>query len=209
MDEVIIPEKVIIKYVIGRAIPKPESGQNTDGMVHSDFLKQITFARMGDYLYLKERYDADGNMIKDHPFNNPVYKGAKVVVGGDDFGGGSSREHAAQAFRRYEGDGIDAIIAVSLAEIFAGNCASLGIVGVTVSSEDVEELARYVQQKPSTELCIDLTDKVIRYDGNEMPFDIPEGRRQAFLTGTWDPMLILLQNEVDEVASELPYLRFM
>ncbi len=205
MDDIIIPESVI-RDVKGAAIPKPENDQNTDDIVPARYLKEITFENMGNYAYYDERF-IDGKPVEEHPFNNPDYNGANILIGGANFGCGSSREHAPQALHRY---GIDVIIAESFAEIFAGNCASLGIVGVTVSSEYVAELADYVQRKPSTDFYIDLTEKVIRYDNNEIPFDIPEGTRRAFLTGTWDAVSILLQNEdeVDEVASKLPYLRF-
>ncbi len=205
MDDVIIPERVI-KYVKGTAIPKPENDQNTDDIVPARYLKEITFKNMGNYAYYDERF-IDGKPVEEHPFNNPVYNGAKVLIAGANFGCGSSREHAPQALHRY---GIDVIIAESFAEIFAGNSASLGMVGVTVSPEEIAELAGYVQREPSTEFYIDLTKTVIRYDGNEMLFDIPEGGKNAFLTGTWDAMSILQLNEakVDEVASRLPYFRF-
>ncbi len=205
MDDIIIPESVI-RDVKGAAIPKPENDQNTDDIVPARYLKEITFENMGNYAYYDERF-IDGKPVEEHPFNNPVYNGAKVLIAGANYGCGSSREHAPQALHRY---GIDVVIAESFAEIFAGNSASLGMVGVTVSSKEIAELVDYVQRKPSTEFYIDLTKKVIRYDGNEMLFDIPEGRRKAFLTGTWDAMSILLQNEdeVDEVASGLHYLCF-
>lgn len=205
MDGVIIHDKVI-KYVGGRAIPKPGADQNTDDIVPARYLSEITFENMGDYPYFDERF-VDGEPVEEHPFNNPAYTGANILIAGANYGCGSSREHAPQALHRY---GIDVVIANSFAEIFAGNCASLGMVGVTVSSEDIAELVDYVQREPSTEFCVDLTEKVIRSGGNEVPFEIPEGRRQAFLTGTWDAMAILQQNEagLEEVASKLPYLRF-
>lgn len=229
MDDVIIPERVI-KYVKGTAIPKPENDQNTDDIVPARYLKEITFKNMGNYAYIDERFPKaslsninyfslkdwfalfKGSTVESrkHPFNSKRYDGATILIGGANFGCGSSREHAARAFSGYEDDGIGAIIAESFAEIFFGNCTNLGIVGVTVSSEEIAELAGYVQRKPSTEFYIDLTKKVIGYDGNYIPFDIPEGGRQAFLAGTWDAMALLQQNEaeVEGVVSELPYFRF-
>src|SRR3989344_8528507 len=127
MESLKIQEKAIEK-IVGKAIPKPSNDQNTDDIVPARYLKEITFAKMGNYAYFDERFK-DGKEVKEHVFNQPAHKGAKVLIAGANYGCGSSREHAPQALKRF---GIDAIIAESFAEIFAGNCASLGIVGVTV-----------------------------------------------------------------------------
>ncbi|TKJ17010.1 3-isopropylmalate dehydratase small subunit [Candidatus Woesearchaeota archaeon B3_Woes] len=202
-DKFIIPENQIIELK-GRGIPKPANDQNTDDIVPARYLKEITFANMGDYAYFDERFK-DGKPIEDHPFNDPKYQGATILIGGANYGCGSSREHAPQALHRY---GLNAIIAPSFAEIFAGNCASLGVVGVTVSPQDATELADFVKQEPSTKILLSLADKVIRYDGKSIDLDISEGRRQAFLNGTWDAMTVLQQKEerVKGVIQKLDYL---
>ena len=114
-DKFIIPENQIIE-VNGRGIPKPANDQNTDDIIPARYLKEITFANMGEYAYFDERFK-DGNPVEDHPFNDSKYQGATILIGGANYGCGSSREHAPQALHRY---GVNAIVAPSFAEIFAG-----------------------------------------------------------------------------------------
>lgn len=203
-NKLIIPENQITE-ITGKAVPKPEDDQNTDDIVPARYLKEITFANMGEYVYFDQRFK-DGNPVENHPFNDSKYQGATILIGGANYGCGSSREHAPQALCRY---GIKIIIAPSFAEIFAGNCASLGIVGINVSRENIAELVGAVEQNPSTEFVINLNDKTIRYGDKSITFDIPEGRRQAFLNGTWDAMTILEQSqaEVEKVVEGLEYIR--
>lgn len=207
-------EENVIKNVIGTAIPKPVNDQNTDDIVPARFLKEITFVNMGEYAFFDERYKG-GKEVPEHPFNK--YKGGSILLAGSNFGCGSSREHAPQALQRY---GIKAIIAPSYAEIFAGNCASLGVVGVTVDSDDLEGLVDIVIKDPSTKIEIDLDEKIITYGRDtilpntkaaiKVGFDISEGKRQAFLNGTWDAMTVLQQNEegIQKVEKNLKYLTF-
>ncbi len=205
MSGLIIPENVI-EHVEGRAIPKPEDDQNTDDMVPARYLIEITFRNMGDYLFGDERLK-DRQPIKEHPLNDPRYDEGVIIFGGSNYGCGSSREHAPQATYRY---GVGAVVAESFAEIFAGNSEKIGLVGVTVSGEDLTTLVNQVRKDPSTEFDIDLADKVIRYGNNAVKLDMPEGRRQAFLTGTWDAMAVLQHNEtgIKGIESRLPYLAF-
>lgn len=196
----------MIKSIKGRAVPKPENGQNTDDILPAKFLKEITFSNIGNYLYYYERF-RDETPVPDHPFNKQEYKGAKILIAGANYGCGSSREHAPQALSRY---GIEAIVAESFAEIFAGNCASLGVVGVAVSHDDIIRLTQQVRQAPETEFDIDLERKSISFDGETIDFELPEGRRQAFLKGTWDALTVLQKNDdrINEVESRLSYLQF-
>ncbi len=199
-DQLVIPENQIFE-INGRGIPKPEDDQNTDDIVPARYLKEITFANMGEYAYFDERLKEG----EAHPFNDAKYQGATILVGGANYGCGSSREHAPQALHRY---GIKAIVAPSFAEIFASNCASLGVVGVIVSPEDAKELANFVKENPFAEIKINLKDKVMSCAGQVISFKIPEGRRQAFLNGTWDAMTILQQSEKDvfRVVDDLDYI---
>ena len=149
---------------------------------------------MGEYVYIDERIK-DGNKVEEHPFNKSGASEAKILLAGANYGCGSSREHAPQALHKF---GINAIIAESFAEIFAGNCASLGVVCVTVSSEIISKLAEYLEKNPLAELEIDLNKKMITCGEEKIEFDMPEGRRQAFLKGTWDAMAILQQDKRSE-----------
>jgi len=197
-------EENIISSVVGKAIPKTTNDQNTDDIIPARFMKEITFANMGNYAYYDERYK-DGKEIPEHPLNK--YKGVNILIGGANYGCGSSREHAPQALSRY---GIKAIIAESFAEIFAGNCASLGVVGVTIARKEIDALAEVVKQNPEIELKIDLENKKVSYSGKEVPIELLEGRRQSFLKGTWDALTILQQNQdgIKKIEDNLAYLKF-
>lgn len=193
-----------IEYVRGSAIPKPEPDQDTDAIVPARFLKEITFGEMGTYVYFDER----ARHGDQHPFNDPRYKGATILVAGENYGCGSSREHAPQALKRF---GINAIIAESFAEIFASNCESLGVLGVIVSKEDIAKLTKKIKSKPKEIFIIDLIKKLVLYGRNkELSLELPEGRRQSFLNGTWDAMAVLQQTpqETERTKQGLKYLTF-
>jgi len=209
MSNVIEPG--VIGNITGNGIPKPEDNQNTDDIVPARFLKEITFAQMGEFAYIDERFQ-NGQSVADHPFNDSRYEGGSILIAGANYGCGSSREHAPQALMRY---GIRAIIAPSFAEIFAGNCASLGIVGVTASQEDVSRLVDSAKQYPGFKMDLDIGAMDVLYEKGmmakgEFKVDMPEGRRQAFLNGTWDAMSVLQadQKGVDRTLKSLEYLSF-
>lgn len=205
MAEFVIKEN-IISSVSGTAIPKPANDQNTDDIIPARFMKEITFANMGKYAYCDERFK-DGKEIPMHPFNDKKFRGGSILVAGVNYGCGSSREHAPQALYRY---GVRAIIAESFAEIFAGNCASLGIVGVTATAKEIASLIEFINNNPSEKIVVDLVEKKVKYKSIEAPIEILEGRRRAFLNGTWDALTILQQNKegIKKVKETLPYLRF-
>jgi 3-isopropylmalate/(R)-2-methylmalate dehydratase small subunit len=210
----VIPEK-IIAVVSGRAVPKTANKQNTDDIMPAQFLKEITFRNMGQYVYDGER-KRDG---ETHPFNDRRYFKPKILLAGADYGCGSSREHAPQGLYRW---GIQAIVAESFHEIFAGNCAAIGLVGVTAKTEDIRSLAELVSKDPKIEVFVDLCRKEVSYFNNIeanciqpalkptglFSIDLPEGRRQAFLNGTWDAMAVLQANQEDaeKVRARLPYI---
>ena len=202
----VIPEKRI-SYISGSAIPKLANDQNTDDIMPARFLKEITFKNMGKYVYHNERFK-DGLPILGHPFDK--YSGANILLAGANYGCGSSREHAPQGLLRY---GIKAIVAESFAEIFAGNCAMTGLVPVTAPRTHIESLAKRVESE-NIEIELDLDKKILywrsREQGDEqiVSVDLPEGRRQAFLSGTWDSMAVLQSNpdEVEKVRKSLPYI---
>ena len=190
-----------ITNIKGRGIPKPSNDQNTDDIVPARYLKEITFSRMGEFVYFDERAQEG----EKHPFNDTKYQGANILIAGANYGCGSSREHAPQALKRF---GIDAIVAESFAEIFRGNCTSLGVVTVTVAPGDLQTLLDVVKKDPHSEFYIDLLRKKIRYD--DVPFEIPNSIRQAFLEGTWDAMAVLQKDEegIQRVEKGLEYLNF-
>ena len=205
MSEFVIKENIIDK-VTGRAIPKPTNDQNTDDIIPARFMKEITFANMGKYAYFDER-NKEGKEVLTHPFNDPTFRGGNILIAGSNYGCGSSREHAPQALYRY---GIRAIIAESFAEIFAGNCASLGIVGVILPKAEIALMVEFITKNPNTQVIVDLKDKKVKYGKNSVTLEILEGRRQAFLNGTYDALTILQQNKegIKAVENKLAYLKF-
>ncbi len=198
----IIPGRVI-KIIKGKAIPKTEPNQNTDDMVYGEFLNKVSFKEMAKFLYFKERM-RNGKPVPDHPFNNPAYNGANILLGGENFGCGSSREHAPQAFKKY---GIQAIVAGDYAGIFGANCAEVGVVAVTAPMAEIREMAERVKRNPSLELFIDLEKKEVKYGEKNVVLGIAESVRQSFLTGTWDTLALLQHNqaEVEKSLRKLPY----
>lgn len=198
--------KTEIVNIKGTVIPKTTNDQNTDDILPARFLIEITFKKMGDYVYRDERFK-NGKENKNHPFNDPKYKDGTILLAGANYGCGSSREHAPQGLYRY---GIKAIIAESFAEIFAGNCASLGVIGITIPKTEIEKLERKIKEDPNSEVNIDLEEKTIKYGDDKVSFDIPEGRRQSFINGTWDAMAVLQKNEeeVNKTSENLEYLKF-
>lgn len=196
----------IIKIVkiSGTALPMRGNDIDTDRIIPARYLKEVTFARMGDYPFFDERYSADGKK-KDHPFNDPEYSGASVLFVNKNFGCGSSREHAPQALNRF---GIKVIVGESFAAIFAGNCTMMGVPTVTVSEKDIQQLMKSVEENPKLEYTIDLESKTLTYGSNKIAIDLPETSRTALIAGSWDSTALLRANlaQVKQTAGKLPYI---
>lgn len=197
-------EIVKITKVSGTAVPIRGNDIDTDRIIPARYLKEVTFARMGEYPFFDERFDAGGKK-KDHPFNDPEYKGASILFVNKNFGCGSSREHAPQALYRF---GIQAIVGESFAAIFAGNCTMMGLPTVVVSAAEIEKLMKSVEENPRTEYTIDLESKTLSYGSQKISIDLPETYRTALVSGSWDSTGLLRANleKVRKTASRLPYL---
>lgn len=163
---------------------------DTDRIIPARFLKEITFDNMGNYLFYDVRF-TDNGQTKEYVLNDPKFQGATILVVGKNFGCGSSREHAAHAIKRY---GFNAIIGESFGEIFAGNCTSLGVPPVTVSEQDRSLLASHINASPKTSISIDLHTKKIIAGTLCIPFEMPDSRRNAFISGYWDAVAMLREN---------------
>jgi 3-isopropylmalate/(R)-2-methylmalate dehydratase small subunit len=194
---------VKITKISGTAVPMRGNDIDTDRIIPARYLKEVTFARMGEYPFFDERFDAAGKK-KDHPFNDPEFRGASILFVNKNFGCGSSREHAPQALHRF---GINAIVGESFAAIFAGNCTIMGVPTVTVGTEEIDQLMRVVAERPKTEFTIDLETKTLSYDGHKTAFDLPETYRSALTSGSWDSTALLRANldQVRKTAAKLPY----
>jgi 3-isopropylmalate/(R)-2-methylmalate dehydratase small subunit len=193
-----------ITRVAGRAIVVRGNDIDTDRIIPARYLKEATFARMGDYPFFDERFDAAGK-LKPHPFNDPKFKGASVLFVNKNFGCGSSREHAPQALYRF---GIHAVVGESFAAIFAGNCVMIGMPTVTVGEREIEELMRLADSKPETSFALDIQAKKLSYDGKSFAVDIPETYRKALVEGSWDSTGMLRANleKIKATAAKLPYM---
>jgi 3-isopropylmalate/(R)-2-methylmalate dehydratase small subunit len=197
-------EIVKITKISGTAVPIHGNDIDTDRIIPARYLKEVTFARMGEYPFFDERFDASGKK-KDHPFNDSEYKGASLLFVNKNFGCGSSREHAPQALYRF---GIQAIVGESFAAIFAGNCTMMGVPAVVVSAKEIEQLMKSVEEDPRTEYSVDLENKTLSYGQQKIAIDLPETYRIALTAGSWNSTALLHANldQVKKTAAKLPYM---
>ena len=189
-----------IDQITGTGMPLLLDDIDTDRIIPARYLRCVTFEGIGEYAFEDDR---EQNL--QHPFNDPRFAKASILVAGRNFGCGSSREHAPQALVRW---GIQAIVAESFAEIFFGNCTALGIPAVTAKRADLEKLAAAVGADPSLTLTIDLLDMKVRAGEEEYPIQMPASARKALTTGQYDFLAQLLEGEpqIRETAKSLPYL---
>lgn len=189
-----------ITEVTGTGIPLLIDDIDTDRIIPARFLRCVTFDGLGEHAF-----EDDRQQDRSHPFDDPRYKGASVLIGGRNFGCGSSREHAPQALMRW---GIKAVIAESFAEIFFGNCTTLGVPCVCATRADLEQLTNLVKADPSLSITVDLASKQVRAGNLALPVTILESARMALTTGKWDFLGQLLEgaDAVRQAAITLPYL---
>ena len=193
-----------ITQIIGRGVHVPGNDIDTDRIIPARFMKCVTFDGLGEFLFFDMRKNADGT-DKPHPLNDPRYKGATVLLSGANFGCGSSREHAPQAIQKY---GFKAVIAENFAEIFFGNCTTLGMPCATASREDIAAIAAVVANNPAVEIVVDVAKQQIRFDGKSVKAGFRADARDALVNGRWDAIGELLDGMADmkSTAQKLPYL---
>jgi len=189
-----------ITHVSGTGIPLLLDDIDTDRIIPARFLRCVTFDGLGEHAF-----EDDRQQNSEHPFDNPAYQGASVLIAGRNFGCGSSREHAPQSLIRW---GIKAIIAQSYAEIFFGNCTALGTPAVCASQADLETLDRLVQEDPTREIEVDLNSMTVRCGEFTCAVTMPDSARDSLLSGQWDFLNLLLENQsaIRATAEKLPYL---
>lgn len=196
-----------IKQVRGRPIPLRGNDVDTDRIIPARYMKAITFDGLGQYAFYDARHDADGSLT-GHVMDDPRYqaKGPRIGIVNKNFGCGSSREHAPQALLRW---GIKALVGESFADIFFGNCVTLGIPCVTADERDVAALMQAVEEDPTQDLTVDVDALRATYRGRNYAVTLPAGARTRLLEGTWDATRILLQAQeaVQRTAARLPYVR--
>jgi 3-isopropylmalate/(R)-2-methylmalate dehydratase small subunit len=195
-------EKIV--SITGRAVHVPGNDIDTDRIIPARFMKCVTFDGLGAYLFYDVRKNADGT-DRAHPLNDPRFSGATILLSGANFGCGSSREHAPQAIQKH---GFRAIVAESYAEIFFGNCTTLGIPCFSASRADIQKIAAAVGQNPGLEIVADVGRGEIRFAGQTVNASIRESAREALVNGRWDAIGDLLEGvaAVKSLAARLPYL---
>jgi 3-isopropylmalate/(R)-2-methylmalate dehydratase small subunit len=189
------------RQLSGRGIPVPGNDIDTDRIIPARFLKAVTFEGMGEHAFEDAR-----KQNPEHPFNSPVYQGASVLVVGQNFGCGSSREHAPQALMRW---GIRAIVGGSFGEIFFGNCVMLGIPCLVASQADLEWLQKAIGRSPQEPVAVDVEKQEVRFGDRVIKATVPEGPRNQLVGGTWDSTAVLLEAgaAIEATAGKLPYVK--
>ena len=188
-----------ITQVTGRGLPLRGDDLDTDRIMPARFLRAVTFEGLEKHVFEDDRAASP-----THPFNDPRYGGASVLVVNGNFGCGSSREHAPQGLARY---GITAIVGESFSEIFLGNAAVLGMPCFTAAKHDVDRLQRLIEQRPDLVIDARVDSGVITAGDLTIAAAVPAALRDGFLSGQWNPTSLLLNgfDEVRRVAERLPY----
>ena len=196
-----------ITIITGKAVPVPGANMDTDRIIPARFLKCVTFDELDGKMFYDERFNADGTS-KNHPIDALQHAGAVIIIGGENFGYGSSREHAPQAIKR---SGIRAVVAESFAEIFFGNSSGIGLPCVCASAADLESINENLAKHPEAEWTLNLESMQLSNGEKDYPVHMPEGPRNAFLRGRWDSVTELLEarEAVQKKAASLPCPRTM
>ncbi|NJR51305.1 MAG: 3-isopropylmalate dehydratase small subunit [Leptolyngbyaceae cyanobacterium CSU_1_3] len=189
-----------VKTVSGRGIPLVGNDIDTDRIIPARFLRSITFDGLGAEVFIDDRHQAKGQ----HPFDQPQYQGAKILVVNNNFGCGSSREHAPQAIAKW---GIAAIVGESFAEIFFGNCVAIGIPCLTADPSVTKQLQEILTDNPQADIKVDLETLQVTSGEFEGAIAMGEGARMMLTSGTWDAcgQLVAQRDQIRHTAAKLPY----
>ncbi|WP_370268700.1 3-isopropylmalate dehydratase small subunit [Nioella sp.] len=192
----------------GIAAPLPLINVDTDMIIPKQFLKTIKRSGLGVNLFDEMRYDDNGDEIPDFVLNKPAYRNAEILVAGDNFGCGSSREHAPWALLDF---GIRCVIAPSFADIFFNNCFKNGILPIVLPQEDVDKLMDDANRGANATLTVDLENQTISGpDGGTIAFEVDAFRKHCLLNGLDDIGLTMekaasIQSFEEKAAQERPW----
>ena len=177
------------------AVPLPVENIDTDQIIPARFLKATTREGFGDNLFRDWRYDSNNNPVKDFVLNNPKYSG-KILVAGKNFGCGSSREHAAWAIYDY---GFRVVVSSFYADIFKGNALNNGLLPIVVSDKFLKQMLSAIEEKPSTEIVVDLENQILQIGSVKEKFDINLYKKTCLINGYDDiDYLLSLNKEIRE-----------
>lgn len=185
------------------AVPLPIENVDTDQIIPARFLKATERLGFGDNLFRDWRFNGDNTPKEEFVLNNPLYSG-KILVGGKNFGSGSSREHAAWAIYDY---GFRCVVSSFFADIFKNNCLNIGVLPVQVSAEFAEKIFRAIEANPNVEIEINLPEQTITIPstGDQETFDISSYKKDNMLNGFDDiDYLVNMKPEIQEFAAKLP-----
>jgi len=191
-----------IIHLSGKAVPISGADMDTDRIIPARFLKAITFDELEDKMFYDERFNDDGSS-KNHSIDAAEHAGARIIFAGENFGCGSSREHAPQAIKR---SGIVAVVAESLAEIFFGNSTGIGLPCVCVSHAEMCNAMKVTLQKPEIIWTLNLESMTLSSDSFTCAVTMPTEPRQALMQGRWDAVVELMQapEALARLAATLP-----
>ena len=190
-----------IQTIEGTAMVLAGEDIDTDRIIPARFLKCVSFDALADQVFADDRNELNGQ----HPFDQPQFQGASILVVNGNFGCGSSREHAPQALMRW---GIRAVVGVSFAEIFYGNCLALGIPCATASAEEICALQEAVLNNPGCNWSLNLTTMCLAGGSADWAVSIDPGPRDMLSSGRWDATSQLLDHgdQLQALMDRLPYL---
>ena len=184
-------------------IPLPIENIDTDQIIPARFLKAIERKGFGENLFRDWRYNSDNSLKKDFVLNNPTFKG-KILVGGKNFGSGSSREHAAWSIYDY---GFRCVVSSFFADIFSANCLNVGVLPVQVSENFLNIIFENIYEKPNIELCVDLLNQTVSISELNISesFTINDYKKNNMLNGYDDiDYLMSMKNSITNFASKTP-----
>jgi 3-isopropylmalate/(R)-2-methylmalate dehydratase small subunit len=185
------------------AVPLPIENVDTDQIIPARFLKATERTGFGDNLFRDWRYKPDNSPKEHFVLNNPIYRG-KILVGGKNFGSGSSREHAAWAIYDY---GFRCVVSSFFADIFRNNCLNIGVLPVQVSADFLQKIFEAIEASPKAELTIDLTAQTITINdtGAKESFEINHYKKDNMLNGYDDiDYLLSMKSEIENFAKDIP-----
>lgn len=194
----------IITQITGTAVPVSGTDIDTDRIIPARFMKCVTFDDLAEGMFYDVKVEPETGEKTDHPLNDSKFDGASIILSGENFGCGSSREHAPQSIYR---SGFRAIIAESFAEIFFGNSTTLGMPCVCASQRDIEALISFVTAAPETRITINIETLTAHYADITFPITMPDSACSALTSGKYDPLAELLENQgaIEKTAKELGY----